>query len=115
MKTTMNTLLLLKQHKLLRGSLATRLEKRNPCEYIQVVTSFDSYSVPEQKQFLTQFTEEEIAKSGWWSFLYAMLVLKDRFELGEPAIKRDDYMWGNYQLQVERFRDQRARRMRLYS
>ena len=79
-----STLLILKQHKLLRGSLMRRMRERNPMD---VDAAFKDPLFNQFRTFLAKYTEEEIAKSGYWSCVYARHQ-HERFREGEPVMRR---------------------------
>jgi len=56
-------------------------------------TSEESDAGEDVKQFLKGFTEDQIAQSARWSYLYARYILHSRFKLGEPTMKVSEGGW----------------------
>lgn len=96
MRITSNTLRLLQQHKLLRGSFAERLRKRSPIYYDTSLLNRPLH-FNEMATFLSNYTLEEIGKDLDWARTYSITHHK-RFPLAEveDRMRWDKKQWRWY-------------------
>lgn len=96
-KVDRKTVEILKRHKLLRGSFATRMKEVNPCQYDFLVLYERSLRPSEMPEFLSRFTLEEIGRDLDWVRSYTYYLHK-RFPLPEveERLKQDPNQWQWY-------------------